>query len=327
MASLANSEKHILIASCTLDSPNWEPVASKLEGRGYKTIVYEADKVALGEVPFTVTVSGEQGIEVSYDGEQFCLDAIRAAWYRRTAFISNANEDTAAQLGIDIERRTIQSALWGEISERSWLNAPDNIRKADKKISQLILAQRLGFSVPTTIATNHWEPILEGLPSAIICKASYSLFYDGEGFKSLYTTPFDNSAGTLPLDRNPFPGIWQPCLDKAREWRITVVGDDTFDAAIYTDEEAKDDWRKHQLSPSKVKFSKEKFPDDLKEKCVKYLGELGLRFGAFDFIEKPEGEVVFLECNPNGQYMWLEHTLELPISEAVARELSQIAEQ
>lgn len=54
---------------------------------------------------------------------------------------------------------------------------------------------------------------------------------------------------------------------------------------------------------------------------------MGLKFGAFDFIETAPGEVIFLECNSNGQYGWLEETLGLPISHAIADELIKIARQ
>ncbi len=45
---------------------------------------------------------------------------------------------------------------------------------------------------------------------------------------------------------------------------------------------------------------------------------LGLAFGALDFIRTPEGEWVFLEVNPNGQWLWLDDMLSLGITDAIA---------
>lgn len=319
------SASTILIASSSADKPTWEPVANNLFRKGFNIVTYEADKVALGITPLEISISNERGLGIEYDSQPFYLKAIDAAWFRRSTFISNSMGDGAEQLGLDIERKIIQSAMWEEVPERAWLNSPERIVKADRKISQLRLAQRLGFIIPRTLATNRWDSIQQDLPDNIICKASYSLLYDGNEFKSLFTTPFRNSKLELPIDLNPFPGIWQPQLKKAREWRITVVGDETFDAAIYTTNDAKDDWRKHQGSKSKVEFRKEIFPDTIKAKCWKYLGALGLKFGAFDFIEDDSGKITFLECNPNGQYMWLEESLGFRISESIADELAKIA--
>ena len=45
---------------------------------------------------------------------------------------------------------------------------------------------------------------------------------------------------------------------------------------------------------------------------------LGLNFGCIDLIVRPDGDVVFLECNPNGQWLWIELTTGQKISEAIA---------
>ena len=142
----------------------------------------------------------------------------------------------------------------------------------------------------------------------------------------VYTVPFENTASSLPMQGNPFPGIWQACVPKAREWRITIVGDETFDAAIYTDETARDDWRKHQSTAS-VQFRHGTFPDAEKERCFAYLGRFGLKFGAFDFVEGQDSSITFLECNTNGQFGWLEGCLDLPISNAIADQLVSIAKK
>ena len=34
-------------------------------------------------------------------------------------------------------------------------------------------------------------------------------------------------------------------------------------------------------------------------------------------IVTPDGRYVFVEINPNGQYLWIEHQTGLPISEAI----------
>jgi hypothetical protein len=41
---------------------------------------------------------------------------------------------------------------------------------------------------------------------------------------------------------------------------------------------------------------------------------------------RPDGQLVFLECNPNGQYGWLEEDLGMPISASIASTLVRIAE-
>jgi hypothetical protein len=314
----------ILIASSAADYATWQPIADDLAHKGYEVVAYEADKVARGDTPLAVEINELTGLEISYDGQRIDFSNFAAAWFRRSTFLSNTAEDPVSQMSIDIERKAIQAAMWDMVPENAWLNSPSNIQQAERKLSQLVIAQELGMNVPRTVATNQWESIKQQLPEEVIYKSSYPLLYDSEGYKSLYTTPFTACDG-LPTNHDPFPGIWQPFVKKAREWRITVVGEQAFDAAIYTSPEAKDDWRKHQSSPSQVNFRKESFNEAIKDQCFTYLGRLGLRFGAFDFIEDEEGEITFLECNPNGQFKWLEARLGLPISAAITDELIKIA--
>ncbi len=41
-------------------------------------------------------------------------------------------------------------------------------------------------------------------------------------------------------------------------------------------------------------------------------------FGAFDFAVTTGGEWIMFECNPFGQYGWLEDALDLPVTSALA---------
>ena len=63
-------------------------------------------------------------------------------------------------------------------------------------------------------------------------------------------------------------------------------------------------------------------PED--ERAIKgFMDETGYRFGRFDFIRK-DGELWFLELNPNGQWAWLdeknEHGLVSMVADAIKTE-------
>lgn len=325
MANLLSSEQQrVFIASSSHDAPTWEPVARGLSDKGLTVTVYEADKVASGETGFNIHITNNE-IQFLYNNEHIALPSIGAAWYRRLGYIADSSDNAAKQLGLDNERRLLLSGLWKEIPDYRWMNSPERIDSAGRKLAQLRVAAKLGFNIPNTVVSNRWGPITHSLSQKVIYKPAQAMIFDGENFLSIFTTDFDNSNDTLPTDQNPFPGIWQDLLEKAREWRVTVVGDRVFSAAIYSSADAKDDWRKHQMDSNKIKFSSESLPVQLQELCLKYLGEVGLSYGAFDFVEDNDGRVTFLECNPNGQYMWLEQSLNLPISTAIIDHLAATA--
>jgi glutathione synthase/RimK-type ligase-like ATP-grasp enzyme len=55
----------------------------------------------------------------------------------------------------------------------------------------------------------------------------------------------------------------------------------------------------------------------VEERCVRLVAQLGLCYGAIDLVLTPDGRYIFLEINPNGQYLWIERMTGLPITEAI----------
>jgi D-alanine-D-alanine ligase-like ATP-grasp enzyme len=56
---------------------------------------------------------------------------------------------------------------------------------------------------------------------------------------------------------------------------------------------------------------------------LELMSRLSLTYGAIDLILTPDGRYLFLEVNPNGQWLWLDDMLSLGISRAVAKWLSE----
>lgn len=54
---------------------------------------------------------------------------------------------------------------------------------------------------------------------------------------------------------------------------------------------------------------------------LRFMSSIDLRYGAIDLIETPNGEFVFLEVNPSGQWGWITTLAHLPVAEAVAKML------
>ncbi len=46
-----------------------------------------------------------------------------------------------------------------------------------------------------------------------------------------------------------------------------------------------------------------------------------LNYGAINMVLTPEGEYVFLEVNPYGDFFWLEEYTKLPITQAIGNVL------
>ena len=63
-------------------------------------------------------------------------------------------------------------------------------------------------------------------------------------------------------------------------------------------------------------------PDYVSERCLQFVKSYNLNFSAMDLILTPDDRYIFLENNPNGQFMFVQHLVpELRIAEAVAERL------
>lgn len=319
---------NILIASGSFDRVCTEPVAKSLTKRGHNVIVYEADRVAQRLDPFAIKIGRNGTPLVTYNGGVIDLGHIAAAWFRRPSIFSGVEEpDAAREESLSIQFRGLQRFLWDSIQDERWFNAPNAMRRAEGKLLQLVTAKEVGFTIPDTVVSNRWQDVLDLPNEEILLKMVDGVLRTKDGVRFFFSKKLRNDKESLPLHTTPFPGIWQTYVKKAREWRITIVGDKVFDVAVYTDDNAKDDWRLHQHKPKSVQFKAEPFPEALKKKCFQFLKKYNLTYGAFDFIEQPDGKVIFLELNPSGQYGWLEEELGFPISEAISDELAAIAKQ
>lgn len=325
--------KPILIASARVDEPTYGLVRDILEKSGHSVVIYQTEQVLSGQARFTIALARDGHVAIDLNGISIRPDHIAAAWYRKIGSFAplDTNMELAKQLYINNEVRVLHDTIWSLFPDEVWLSSPRKLAKAERKLDQLLIAREVGFSVPETIVSSDWDAIcgqlLAGDDSRIIIKMMRGVISDGDTVKAMFTHIADRGeANRLKEYTTSFPGIYQPYVEKSREWRVTVVGDSVFPVSIYTDERAKDDWRRLQETES-VQFRREELPEGVGERCVQYLAKLGLRFGAFDLIETPDGEIVFLECNPNGQYGWLEdEPINYPISGAVAAELIKIAE-
>jgi glutathione synthase/RimK-type ligase-like ATP-grasp enzyme len=100
-------------------------------------------------------------------------------------------------------------------------------------------------------------------------------------------------------------GIFQEKIDKAHELRVTILGEHVVTARLLSQETeaTRVDWR---AGMGRVRVEPDRLPPDVEQACLRLMRRLGILFGAFDFIVTPEGEHVFLEVNPSGQFLWVE---------------------
>lgn len=198
---------------------------------------------------------------------------------------------------------------------------------AESKMLQLDVARQIGFTIPSTCFSNKKQDILnfalkyEYIALKII--ESDSIFNIKDNTQYVFYTQKVRSNSLKDIPDEAFSqtvSFVQEYIPKAFELRVTVVGNKILackiDSQQQNDETGKIDWR--QGYDYGLHHEIYQLPKIISDYCLKYLKMMRLNFGCFDFIVKPNGDIVFVECNPNGQWLWIEVATGLKISEAIA---------
>jgi glutathione synthase/RimK-type ligase-like ATP-grasp enzyme len=182
--------------------------------------------------------------------------------------------------------------------------------------------------VPRTIVTNRPETALAfatqiGGDLAIKSLGAISVMQDRVGHAVQYgtftrrlcrqeLTEFQDKIGFMPT-------LFQEFVPKDSELRITCVGDKVFACRIETrtGDLTSDDYR---FDTANLRHSAVECPE-LCDRLGAYMRAFDINFGCFDFIVPKSGEPVFLECNCNGQWLWVEERTGQQIGKAIANAL------
>jgi len=125
------------------------------------------------------------------------------------------------------------------------------------------------------------------------------------GEKILYTTKV-NQRDVM----RPYPWFFQKMINKGKDvTAVYIDGEVFFYYCEFKRGSDSIDWRVeiNQKDQSKWFLLEHKSLNNLKEKTRSLMKEFDLRYGRLDFIE--ENDIFyFLECNPNGQFGWLDDT-------------------
>ena len=113
---------------------------------------------------------------------------------------------------------------------------------------------------------------------------------------------------TQPLARQRVQGT--------RHLRVHVFGDEALGALIEAEDLA---WRYH-LAQSRI--TPHAIDETLRRALAGLLARLRLRMGIFDLKLAPDDTPVWLELNPQGQFLFVEGLCGLPLCEAMARFLA-----
>ena len=314
----------VLVLTNSKDGQHTEMVVSKLRQRDQRVFRFDADLFANGKLQFDFCSHRDYfGFNLIGADGMLSSREIKSVWYRRPNSFHLEIKDPVQNRYAEEEITNLMEGLWTSMPYVFWLNNPVYLTRARKKVYQLFLAKEAGFTTPKTIITNDPNRVREFYRECggrIVFKAIQGELFDyGEKSFSVPTTMItDKHLKNIDLVKHT-PALFQEFIEKEYELRVTVVGDQIFPVKIepLADISHAVDWRYPELM-DKLSYSLVVLPESISAFCFHLLRQLRLSFGAFDFAVGKNGELYFLEINPNGQWYWLEDRLGLLISDAIA---------
>lgn len=313
-------------------SQSYDPTASFVEKRLdelQKSFVRLETEKMLTHFSHTTAICSEKldcdEIIIETDKGLIDLNKVSAVWYRRPVEpkAHEAVKSPQARHYAEEEGYYYIKNLWRMLRHTSWISNPDAISWANVKLDQLKVARHIGMKIPDTLATT--DPVVaqrfyDTHPCGVIVKPfTVNTLEYKDTLASIMTSRVTNEM-MLNIEQVKY-GItfFQQEIAKEFEVRVTVIGDDVYAAKVdsQSDERRKVDWRNTSNNP--IVWYKHIIPDDLANQCRQVVDHYGLRFGTFDFAFTPEGEYVFFEMNPNGQWAWLEIELGYPMTDSLIK--------
>ncbi|WP_055491384.1 ATP-grasp ribosomal peptide maturase [Streptomyces sp. TP-A0356] len=296
-----------------LDDPTADVVISELHDRGVPVVRFDSgDFPHALSVAATITSNGVEGT-LSTPTRTADLSRVRSLYYRRpSGFTYPHLNEQDARFALTQARYGLGGVL-ASLPGCVYVNHPHRIGDAEFKPSGLAAAASAGFRIPPTIVTSEPDAARAFIKQhgPTIYKPLSAPLYRIDGV-SCTVKVAEVAADDIDEAVAGTAHLFQRLVEKTADVRVTVVGDQVFAVRIDSDLL---DWR---TDYSQLRYSVAVPPPGITEALHAYMAHFGLVFGAFDFAIDRQGRWWFLECNPSGQWYWLEPETGLPMLAAMA---------
>lgn len=245
---------------------------------------------------------------VDVDGRRHNLADIACLWWRRPFGTNQLPESEVERLILSSMKHQILGAF--EIGFKGKiLNRPVHAERAELKHIQIQEAKRAGLNVPRTLISNDGGAIrrfAEEQDGNVVMKSLFNT--EKLQIKTTLLSP------ELLTDENSLsvcPTIYQSMVDGYQHVRAFVISNQY--RAIVTENPAIDS-RIDLSVPSRPYF----FDPDTEAGIYRFMRQMRLDMGVFDFKIDQLGKIWFFEVNQQGQFAYLDISAEVGAMELLA---------
>lgn len=297
-------------------------VQQHLEKMGVPSYRLNTDEFATGyKLHYSLQQYGLSG-----NGQTITDAQISAVWYRKLWEMKTPDDLDAAYQSVFIrEYKTFRDLFLHALQRVPWMNPLQaDHAVCNDKLQQLRVAYAVGLTVPASIFTND-AIVVRGFftrcKGEVVMKLHNALSKTMKGDGAFFPTTRLTAGMLGQLDLLAYcPMIFQEYIPKAYELRIAYIDGVCFTGKIpHGEGSAPTDWRTQ--TGGQVQWQLYELPAVVQQKLHQLMKGLGLLFGAIDMIRHTNGDYVFLEVNPQGEWGMLQKYLGYPIGETIAEKL------
>ena len=260
------------------------------------------------------SISGHLSLEGLFDTALTPQD-ISAVIYRRPKAIYIPDD-----VGDQFQRNHL-SGEWAEAIEGflsciplpKWINHPTMNYIASHKVEQLSRAQNYGLHTPDTVITNRYEDVKSFYEkhhvTGIIAKSLAGSWIERDLPQNdtfLHTVEITELDDSIFNSINTTPVIFQEKINKKSDVRIIVLDSSIIAVELKRIENGQQSLDIRRDNMSGVKYSVTQIPRQVNNIIFQLIQSYQLRFAVLDFAIDQEGDWIFFEINPNGQWAWLD---------------------
>ncbi len=250
------------------------------------------------------------------EGDRLDVADLDLVWWRRChgrpAVPDSVADPAMRKLVVKDNRAALRGTLLAGFGG-TWISDPSATERAQNKLLQLTVARAQGLTVPNTLVSSDPEAVrafVDDHGGTVIAKTLTGLLGTSleAGRVSLDSLVQDDEVALAAT-------IYQEEVPGTDHLRVMVFGDEVHTARIRSHEL---DWRlanDQDIEPVPTDA-------DLAARLRAVTAALGLRMGVFDLKVRPDGHPVFLEVNPQGQFLFVEGMSDMPLTQAFCRFLA-----
>jgi hypothetical protein len=309
----------ILIISSAQD-PHVRPVQAALDARGVAHRLIDLSEFPMRmDLGISMAPGGPPQLALRLaDGGRVDVGAATAVWWRRPqpyglpAEMTDPVHRAFAHQECDLAFR----GMW-QCTDALWVNDVVRDAAASHKPWQLAVAREVGLAIPRTLITNSPEDA-----ERFVAETSGPVIYKAFLASAM---AWRETRVLRPEDRAMLanvryaPVIFQGFVPARLDLRVSVIGERILAAAAET---ATGEYPADVRMNPGIKWRPYELPPETAQGLLALMRRLGLEYGAVDFRVTPEGEHVFLEVNPAGQFLFIENATGMKIADALAGHLA-----